>query len=135
MKFPPLLSPDFDVLRQTLAVEPRLAAVDVTHRQPRAIHDGVLVLRHPSLNGGVTVEWGIESVARRHIRCHLVNLQIAHAPAMLGVPHIGIMAYPAILRRPVFLPRRYHIEDAKLRNIIEIMHVFSILLVFLACFC
>ena len=31
MAFPPLLGPDFDILRQALAVEPRLAAVDVTH--------------------------------------------------------------------------------------------------------
>ena len=31
MQLPPLLGPDFDVPRQTLAVEPGLAAVDVAH--------------------------------------------------------------------------------------------------------
>ena len=33
VQLPPLLGPDIDVLRQTLAVEPWLTTVDVTHIQ------------------------------------------------------------------------------------------------------
>ena len=86
MQLPPLLGPDFDVPRQTLAVE-------------------------PGLDGGVAVEGRDEPVAGRHIRRHLLNLQVIHVPTVLGVPHVGIVARPAVRRRPVFLPRRYDIED------------------------
>ena len=94
------------------------SCADVTHRQPRAIHDCILVLCHPGLHGGVTVERGEELITRRHIRCHLLNFQVIHALAMHGIPNVCIMAYPAILRRPVFLPRRYDVEDVGSRVVV-----------------
>ena len=100
-----------------LSLEVVEGCADVANRKSGTILDCDFVLSHPGLHGGVAIERREEAVARRHIRHHLVDLQIAHVLAMLVVPHVGIVAYPSILRRPVFLPRRYDVEDVGSRAI------------------
>ena len=90
---------------------------DIIHRQTCPIIDRVLVLRQERLDGRVTIERSEESVAWRHILFHLIDFQRPHALTMHRVPYIGIEAYAPIVRCPVLLPRRDHVEDVGARAV------------------
>ena len=82
---------------------------DIVHCECDAPGNGVLVLRHPGIYGGMAVVWGKESVAGRHIGRHFAYFR-RHMLAVRGVPHIGVVAQPPVIGGPVLLPCRDHIE-------------------------
>ena len=89
----------------------------IVHRQSGALIDGVLAVCHERLDGRVAIEGCEEPVAGRHIGRHLLHLQVGHVGAVLGVPHVGVVAYLAVCCRPVVLPRRNDVEHVGSRAV------------------
>lgn len=82
----------------------------IVHGQTGTVTDGVVVLGHPAVYGGVAVERCIEIVAVGHVGCYFVHFG-AHTLTVSRVPHVGIVADASVVSLPVGFPRRDDVED------------------------
>jgi len=101
----------------TLRLEKVEGRAHIFHRQAGALIDGILAVGHERLDGRMAIIRSIEPVARRHVGRHFLHLQVGHVGAVLGVPHVGVVAHLAVRCRPVVLPRRDHIENVGSRAV------------------
>ena len=94
----------------TMCLEVIKSTTNIVHCQTSTSTSAVFVMQHECLDCGMTIIRCKEAIARRHIRCHLLYLQIAHVLTMNRIIHISIMTYATIISCPIFLPRRYDVE-------------------------